>query len=186
MFTISKVLVSFLQKTTNLFQGLILLAALGSACQSPSKETQLTEMSTESEVQKTPPTISFESLDGAEVAFAPTENQWTVLHFWATWCKPCLAEFPELKKALPKLDTDKVQFILASDEDLERIDAFQKKHQTGLELIRMKEGSLADFEIYALPTTIILDKEGKEVYRHAGQLKWAEVSSIDQLVTEKP
>jgi thiol-disulfide isomerase/thioredoxin len=186
MSTISKVMMSFIQKTKNLFQVLILLAAVGSACQSPSNENHVTELPTESEVQKSPLTFRFESLDSAEVAFAPKENQWTVLHFWATWCKPCLAEFPELKNALPRLDTDKVTFLLASDEDLDRIDAFQKKYNTGLDLIRMKEGSLADFEIYALPTTIILDKEGKEVYRHAGQLKWADVSSIDQLVAEQP
>ena len=79
-----------------------------------------------------------------------------------------------------------MEFLLATDEELDQIEAFQKKHQTGLDLIRMKSGALADFEIYALPTTIILDKDGKEVYRHAGQLKWAEVASIDQLVAEKP
>jgi thiol-disulfide isomerase/thioredoxin len=186
MFMISKVIVSFLKKIKNLIQGLILFAALGSACQSPSKETQVTKMPTESKVQKSSPTFRFESLDSAEVAFVPAENQWTVLHFWATWCKPCIAEFPELKKSLSRLDTDQVQFLVASDEDLDRIDAFQKKYNTGLDLIRMKEGSLADFEIYALPTTLVLDSTGKEVYRHAGQLKWAEISSIDQLVAEKP
>lgn len=177
---------SFLLISFRHFPGLgsLLFLALVS-CQSPNS-TQVEEVSSESTADKPAPVISFETSTGKEIAFAPANNQWTVLHFWATWCKPCLAEFPELKKALPLLDTDNIQFLLASDEELERIDAFQKKHQTGLELIRMKEGSLADFEIYALPTTIILNKEGKEVYRHAGQLKWAEVASIDQLIAEKP
>ena len=156
------------------------------SCQSPSSKTSSTDLPSELVSEEKETSVSFETLAGEEIALSPTNNQWTVLHFWATWCKPCLAEFPELKNALPRLATDSVQFLLASDEDLDQIDAFQKKHQTGLDLIRMKSGALADFEIYALPTTIILDKNGKEVYRHAGQLKWADISSIDQLLAEQP
>jgi thiol-disulfide isomerase/thioredoxin len=144
------------------------------------------EVAEDSKAVGSAPVIRFEGLEGNEVAFTPAAQKWTVLHFWATWCKPCIAEFPELKKSLPRLDTDQVQFLVASDEDLDRIDAFQKKYTTGLDLIRMKEGSLADFEIYALPTTLVLDSTGKEVFRHAGQLKWAEISSIDELVAQQP
>ena len=162
------------------------LGFLHFSCKSPSTEPAATELSAESVSNRNQPAVSFENVAGEEIALHPQNNQWTVLHFWATWCKPCLAEFPELKNAMPRLDTDKVEFLLATDEELDQIEAFQKKHQTGLDLIRMKSGALADFEIYALPTTIILDKDGKEVYRHAGQLKWAEVASIDQLVAEKP
>lgn len=156
------------------------------SCKSPSTEPAVTELSVESISEKNQTSVAFENLASEEIAFNPKGNQWTVLHFWATWCKPCLAEFPELKRALPSIATDSVQFLLASDEDLDQIETFQKKHQTGLDLIRMKSGVLSDFEIYALPTTIILDKEGKEVFRHAGRLNWAEISSIDDLVAEKP
>lgn len=168
---------------------LIAVACLGIisfSCQSPTSKTSSTELPSEQVSVNKKTSVSFETLAGEEVSLSPANNQWTVLHFWATWCKPCLAEFPELKIALPRLATDSVQFLLASDEDLDQIEAFQKKHQTGLDLIRMKSGALADFEIYALPTTIILDNKGKEVYRHAGQLKWAEVTSIEQLVSEQP
>lgn len=186
MFTRTLEFTPFFQRMFSSLFSLIWLGMLSISCQSPSAESSVAAVSPDTATENSLPSFSFENVTGEGISFAPTTNQWTVLHFWATWCKPCLAEFPELKNALPRLDTDSVQFLLASDEDLDRIIAFQKKYETGLELIRMKTGTMADFEIYALPTTIVLDKDGKEVYRHAGQLKWADISSIDQLVAEQP
>jgi thiol-disulfide isomerase/thioredoxin len=164
---------------------LILLVVLCLSCQSRQKETLASENASNSVSGKDRRSISFETLAGDPIVLTPKANKWTVLHFWATWCKPCLSEFPEIKKALPGLQSDQIQFLFISDEELDQIDAFQKKYSTGLELIRMKEGSLADFEIYALPTTIVLDREGNEVFRHAGQLHWAEFDSIEELLDQK-
>ena len=113
-------------------------------------------------------------------------KNWKVLHFWATWCKPCLAEFPELKEALPRLENDSTQILIASDESFEQIQKFQEKHQTGLELLRLKTGDISDFGIYALPTTIVIDPDGKEVFRKVGQVDWSAVSSISQLIKSNP
>ncbi len=131
-------------------------------------------------------TFTFQKLTGDEFMFQLSEKKLTVIHFWATWCKPCLEEFPELRKALPNLENESIQFLIASDEDLDRIISYQEKYNTGLDLIRMAEGSMADFEIYALPTTIILDNQGKEVYRKAGMVDWKSFASIEELIATKP
>ena len=128
----------------------------------------------------------FQLVDGEEFGLQPETKKWTVLHFWATWCKPCLAEFPELKNALPNLQQDHTQFIFASEEDLEQIQAFESRHQTGLELSRFVQGTLADFEIYALPTTVVLDSDGKEVFRQVGLVEWKNVKSIEELIQSMP
>jgi thiol-disulfide isomerase/thioredoxin len=128
----------------------------------------------------------FQKLTGDEFLIQPSDRKLTVIHFWATWCKPCLEEFPEIRKALPKLENDDTKFLFASDEDLDRIISYQEKHNTGLDLIRMAEGSMADFEIYALPTTIILNNQGKEVYRKAGMVDWNSFESIQDLIAVKP
>lgn len=167
-----------------------LILSLGQAflvsCQTKTAEVkQETEVSSEnsSDLVKT---FKFQQLTGEEFSYSPKDKKVTVLHFWATWCKPCLEEFPELKKALPKLEKDNIQFLIASDEDLDRINSYQEKYNTGLDLIRMAEGSMADFEIYALPTTIILDNKGKEVYRKAGMVDWNSFASIEELIATKP
>ena len=130
--------------------------------------------------------VRFQRLDGTEFGLAPEQKAYTVLHFWATWCKPCLAEFPELKAALPRLQSDSVAFFLATEEDMDQIRAFEEKRTFGLDFLQLKKGTLADFEVHALPTTLVLDNTGKVVYRHMGQLNWQEVPSIEDLIFQKP
>ena len=146
-----------------------------------------TENVTEAEV--TPFSMSdarFQRIDGSEFGLAPEQKTYTVLHFWATWCKPCLAEFPELKAALPRLQSDSVAFFLATEEDLDQIRAFEEKRNFGLEFLHLKEATLADFEVHALPTTLVIDRQGKVVYRHMGQLNWQDVTSIEDLISQQP
>ena len=128
----------------------------------------------------------FQRIDGTEFGLSAEQKTYTVLHFWATWCKPCLAEFPELKNALPRLQSDSVAFFLATEEDLDQIRAFEEKRNFGLEFLHLKEATLADFEVHALPTTLVLDRQGKVVYRHMGQLNWQDVTSIEDLISQKP
>lgn len=166
--------------------GRILTLGLGVsllACQSKAP----TENVTEAEV--TPFVLSdaqFQRLDGSEFGVAAEQKTYTVLHFWATWCKPCLAEFPELKATLPRLQTDSVAFFLATEEDLDQIRAFEEKRNFGLEFLHLKKGTLADFEVHALPTTLVIDRQGKVVYRHMGQLNWQDVTSIEDLISQQP
>ncbi len=130
--------------------------------------------------------LRFQRLDGTEFGLSPEQKTYTVLHFWATWCKPCLAEFPELKAALPRLQSDSVAFFLATEEELDQIQAFEEKRNFGLEFVQLKAASLADFEVHALPTTLVLDSNGKVVYRHMGQLNWQDVTSIEDLISQQP
>ncbi len=130
--------------------------------------------------------VRFQRMDGTEFGLLPEQKTYTVLHFWATWCKPCLAEFPELKAALPRLQSDRTAFLFATEEELDQIRAFEGKRNFGLDFLQLKEATLADFEVHALPTTLVLDSTGKVVYRHMGQLNWQDVTSIENLIAQKP
>jgi thiol-disulfide isomerase/thioredoxin len=130
--------------------------------------------------------VRFQQMDGTEFGLSAEQKSYTVLHFWATWCKPCLAEFPELKAALPRLQSDRIAFFLATEEDLYQIRAFEEKRNYGLDFLQLKEATLADFEVHALPTTLVLDRTGKVVYRHMGQLNWQDVTSIEDLISQQP
>ena len=159
------------------------LGVLLLACQSKAPAENVTE------AEITPFALSdaqFQRLDGSEFGVAAEQKTYTVLHFWATWCKPCLAEFPELKNALPRLQSDSVAFFLATEEDLDQIRTFEEKRNFGLEFLHLKKGALADFEVHALPTTLVIDRQGKVVYRHMGQLNWQDVTSIEDLISQQP
>jgi predicted transcriptional regulator len=69
---------------------------------------------------------------------------------------------------------------------MDQIRAFVEKRNFGLDFLHLKEATLADFEVHALPTTLVLDSTGKVVYRHMGQLNWQEITSIEDLISHKP
>jgi len=162
---------------------LLILSFLVVSCQSKAPaENGTTEAADPFSLEE----VRFQRMDGTEFSFSAEKKTFTVLHFWATWCKPCLAEFPELKAALPRLQSDRIAFLLATEEELDQIRAFEEKRNFGLEFLHLKEATLADFEVHALPTTLVLDSKGKVVYRHMGQLNWQDVTSIEDLISQKP
>ena len=59
--------------------------------------------------------------------FSNVQNEVVFLNFWATWCPPCVAELPEIKKLYEKWG-DKVVFMLATNESPEVVKAFMDKH----------------------------------------------------------
>ncbi|EQC51293.1 TlpA disulfide reductase family protein [Bacteriovorax sp. DB6_IX] len=82
-----------------------------------------------------------------------------ILNFWASWCKPCLEEFPSLVSLRKNYPTEKLKIIgINSDEDnvLKNIKKIQKKYNLNFDVVVDKNGSLTDkFMISAIPVSII-------------------------------
>lgn len=72
------------------------------------------------------PHISLENLDGVLKTIGPDADGTTVYHFWASWCAPCIVEFPELlKRAKQESST---RFVLISiDDNVAMIKRFQER-----------------------------------------------------------
>src|ERR1700730_8761548 len=116
------------------------------------------------------PEFELEGLDGKALSLASQRGKVVLLNFWATWCGPCRAEIPDLI-ALQEKYAGKLQIIgLTVDED----DAGVVKEavvRTGINYpvamaspeIRAKYGGIA-----ALPTSFVLDTEGRVVQKHEG------------------
>jgi thiol-disulfide isomerase/thioredoxin len=166
-----------------LFWGVLNLGILLVSCQSKAPAENVTTAAADPFSLEE---VRFQRMDGTEFGLSAEQKTYTVLHFWATWCKPCLAEFPELKAALPRLQSDRIAFLLATEEELDQIRAFEEKRNFGLDFLQLKEATLADFEVHALPTTLVLDSTGKVVFRHMGQLNWQEITSIEDLISQQP
>jgi thiol-disulfide isomerase/thioredoxin len=100
----------------------------------------------------------------------------TVLHFWASWCLPCRDELPALAALQSDFGRDGVRVVAVSVDRLgwDVIDRTTAKLGVrGLELYhdRDREATVA-LGIEALPTTIIVDADGREVARMRGQGEW--------------
>jgi cytochrome c biogenesis protein CcmG/thiol:disulfide interchange protein DsbE len=116
------------------------------------------------------PDFKVEGLDGKALSLADSRGKVVLLNFWATWCGPCREEIPDLI-ALQQKYRDQLQIIaLAVDED----DAAMVKKvvaQSGInypvamspEDVRTQYGGIT-----ALPTSFILDTQGRIVQKHEG------------------
>ena len=122
------------------------------------------------------PTAPFADADGQDVALADFEGKPLLLNIWATWCAPCKAEMPTLD-ALAKLEKDRMA-VIAVSQDLEGrtpVLAFFKetKVKNLVPYTDADNAILAAFNnAIALPTTILYDSAGKEVWRIAGGVEW--------------
>src|ERR1700675_33618 len=116
------------------------------------------------------PEFQLEGLDGKPLSLASERGKVVLLNFWATWCGPCRAEIPDLI-ALQEKYAGKLQIIgLTVDEDDAEV-VKEAVARTGINYpvamtspeIRIKYGGVG-----ALPTSFLLDSQGRVVQKHEG------------------
>ena len=133
------------------------------------------------------PTAPFADADGQDVTLADFEGKPLLLNIWATWCAPCKAEMPTLD-TLARLEKDRMA-VIAVSQDLEGrtpVLAFFKetKVQNLVPYTDADNAILAAFNnAIALPTTILYDSAGKEVWRIAGGVEWDDAEMAKLLRT---
>ncbi len=103
-----------------------------------------------------------------------------VLNYWATWCSPCKEEMPSMLSAKEKLKNENYLFVLVSDEPVEEITAFKKKHSYDFVFLKSIK-PLNNQKIYALPTTFVFNSSGKKVDKIVGAITWDTAKMIDKL-----
>jgi thiol-disulfide isomerase/thioredoxin len=114
-------------------------------------------------------------LDGRSVSTANLRGKVVIVNFWATWCPPCRAEIPDLI-ALQEKYRDSLQIIGVSQDEVpaEQVKRFAVEHGMNYPTVM----STSEIEklfpgIHALPTSFILDREGRLVQKHVGMLNAA-------------
>lgn len=104
-----------------------------------------------------------------------------LLHFWATWCAPCVSELPDLIEAIPEVKKWGYEVLtIAEDDDWKTVSSFFKSHP-GLE--KIKESSILildkNRQISALygsqqfPETFVLNKNFMVESLFIGSQKWS-------------
>jgi thiol-disulfide isomerase/thioredoxin len=99
-----------------------------------------------------------------------------VVNFWATWCAPCVKEMPTLDKLQAKLGGPNFQVVAISQDrgGAKEAQPFaEKQGWKNLAFYVEKMGRFSkDANLRGLPTTLIVDKSGKEVGRVEGEAVW--------------
>jgi thiol-disulfide isomerase/thioredoxin len=116
------------------------------------------------------PEFKLDALDGKSLSLATARGKVILLNFWATWCGPCRAEIPDLI-ALQQRYKDQLQIIglTVDDDDASTIkQVIAEEHINYPVAMSSPEVRLQYGGISALPTSFVLDGQGRVVQKHEG------------------
>ena len=126
----------------------------------------------ESYYGKTLPDFTVTTLDGEDFTLSESlkSHDLVLINFWDTWCGPCRMEFPFLQDAWQQY-ADRIDVIALSVEETDTIKKLQRfAEQNGLtfRIGRDETGIFSRMRGNAIPTTLIVDRDGKIVYVDVG------------------
>lgn len=129
-------------------------------------------------VGKQVPVFTLNSLEGVKTTVGKA-NKVTVINFWATWCPPCRQEMPELNRFWHKYEQSVDFYAVNIEEQPEKVKAFMDKGQYTMPVIMDHKGEVAKtFSINAVPTTVVVDKNGIIRYRKSGTVTLNELEGV--------
>ena len=116
--------------------------------------------------------FSFKDVDGKKVSLSQFKGKVILLDFWATWCIPCKAEIPGFIELQKKYAAQGLQIVGISVDDSQAVAkkyAVEMKMNYPVLLAEGKEDILKAYDpIPSIPVSIIIDRDGRIVWRHLG------------------
>ena len=118
---------------------------------------------------------AFNDPDGGETSLAEFAGRPVLLNLWATWCAPCVKELPTLDRLAAEQERADVLAVSQDSGPHASVEAFLASHKiVNLGAYQDSQSSLSGAlgPDTVLPTTILFDAKGKEVWRYVGDLDW--------------
>ncbi len=128
------------------------------------------------------PDVSYVDTNGTAYSKASLTGKVVVINFWATWCKPCLKEIPDLSRVYARYkDRGLVVLgVLASDNpDSGTLLNFQSDNEMTFPVVRATSDILTSYDYPgSLPTTFVFDRTGHQSHAHVGALSTERLTAI--------
>ena len=130
------------------------------------------------------PDLTFTDPTGKTLRLTALQGRPLLINLWATWCAPCVAELPTLD-ALAAREGARLK-VLTISQDGPRKDAVAGfLAQRGVKLLEPwidpDLAMMTHYQAEVLPTTILYDKDGREVWRVIGPREWGDAESAKLL-----
>lgn len=120
------------------------------------------------------PDVELKDAENEPASLADATGRPLLVNIWATWCAPCVKELPTLQALAAKAGAPRVIAISQDMAPRGSVDAFLDKNKLGdLEVWHDPKLELSGATgAQILPTTILYDSNGREVWRYVGDLDW--------------
>jgi len=133
------------------------------------------------------PDISFKDKNGNTVSLNSLKGKVVFINFWATWCPPCIQEMPSINQLKQSFKgNDNIEFLMVDvDSNIEKSTAFMEKNKYDLSVYIPTSKIPPNFLGDAIPTTVILAKNGDMIARIEGGRDYTSpeiVKALNELV----
>lgn len=120
-------------------------------------------------IAETLPSFKMLDVDGKQVNLSDFKGKKVFLNIWATWCPPCRAELPSIKKLYQAANKQDAVFIMLSvDRDFSVAKNFAQQQKLGLPIYYPLEGFPPLLETSSIPVTFIFNEKGNLIKKKVG------------------
>jgi thiol-disulfide isomerase/thioredoxin len=123
--------------------------------------------------------VAFTEFGGTKVALASLKGTPVILNFFASYCTPCITEMPALEQVHQELGAKAIVLGLAVTDRKDDAQKMVRRTKVTYRTAQDKDGSvLSTLDGTILPTTVLLDADGKVVASHAGEVTAKELLAL--------
>ena len=159
-------------KPVRLFAALLWLAIPAGLVQAQLISPELSHELTRIDPPVAAPDFTLVDLDEQTHKLSDYRGKVVMLNFWATWCPPCRREIPSMESIYQDLGKSGFVVLAVNEyEDSEHVFAYmgQLSVLPNFPVLMDTESTVAqDYKVKGLPTTVLIDKQGRIVYRAVG------------------
>ena len=127
--------------------------------------------------------LHVKDLNGQLVNMSTYRGKVIFLNFWATWCMPCVAELPSINKLYIELKDENITFLLISSESIDKLKAYHTKKDYQIPFHHIDaSGNIPNIYFSPnIPTTFIINKQGKIIRKSFGAEDWDDEEFLKEL-----
>ena len=103
----------------------------------------------------------------------------TVVHFYASWCGPCLRELPEIKAFMETPLGSQINFVFITEDREDQVKTFHDRY--GFNIYRVNK--LKDANVYSIPVTYLLNEKHEIVKSDLGSWDWNQENLKSEIST---
>lgn len=137
---------------------------------------------------KLAPDFSLQDIKGNRVSLEDFRGKAILLNFWATWCQACKEELPSMQRLHESLSNQGIEVVAISIDrnNLDRIKEYAKEYNLTFPILWDPEQKVRrDYFIMGLPTTYLIDSDGKLRGFASGAREWDSADAVQALSSLK-
>lgn len=140
-------------------------------------------------VPGTPPAADFTLTDreGRRHRLADYRGKVVIVNFWSVWCRPCRKEMPSMQRAWEQLQDRGVMLVAVNYGDTpENVAAFFSNLSVDFPVLLGGDQAMVDtWGVKGLPTTYVVDPQGRLAYKLVGEREWDDPSILAKVLALK-